>query len=255
MSADNSMQTVYRTIKILKSFSKDEKELSLADLYHKLGLSKSSLQRILNTLVANGFLEKDNHKKTYKLGTELYYLGKLVEQHSHLLTLSKPHLERLRDQLGENVYLNIIENNVRKCIAYEEGKHDLKTIAYIGQTSPLYAGASAKVLLAFLPPEKINEYLQQMELVKLTDTTTTDKEKLLEQLMKIREQGYAVSYGEQIIGVVSVSAPVFNRWGEAIGGISVSAPTIRVNPDQVEFFIAKIKEGANQISNELKFVD
>jgi IclR family KDG regulon transcriptional repressor len=255
MSVENSMQTISRTIQILRSFSKDKKELSLAELHHKLGLSKSSLQRILNTLVMNGFLEKDNKKKTYKLGMELYYLGKLVEEHSHLLTTAKPYLKDLRDQFGENVYLNIIENHERKCIAFEEKKHDLMTISYIGQTSPLYAGASAKLLLAFLPSDKIKQYLQETELISMTESTITNKEKLEEELYNIQEKGYAISFGERVSGVCSISAPIRNRWDEVIAGISISAPLVRVNDSIIDDFISSIKEVANQISNKLKFSD
>lgn len=255
MTVDNSMQTISRTVQILKSFSKDEKELSLAELHHKLGLSKSSLQRILNTLVTYGFLEKDNKKKTYKLGIELYYLGKLVEEHSHLLTTAKPYLTSLRDKLGENVYLNIIENEVRKCIAFEEGKHGLATISYVGQTSPLHAGASAKVLLAFQPAAKIKQYIEENQLVSITDATISNKEKLWDELYQIKEKGYAISFGEQIVGVCSVSAPIFNRWNEVIAGLSVSAPIVRVNDAVVDHFITSITEGANRITSELRFVE
>ncbi|QRG70164.1 IclR family transcriptional regulator [Brevibacillus choshinensis] len=253
MSADHSMQTISRTIQILRSFSKDEKELSLAEFHHKLGLSKSSLQRILNTLVNFGFLEKDEKRKTYRLGNELYYLGKLVEEHSHLLTVTKPYLKAMRDRLGESVYLNIIEQNERKCIAFEEGKHDLMTISYIGQTSPLYAGASAKLLLAFMSPEEMTNYLQQTTLQAITDATVTDKDKLLGELREIRAQGYASSYGERVIGVCSVSAPIFNRWGETIAGVSISAPMIRVSEETYQQFVQAITETARQISEEFKF--
>lgn len=248
------MQTISRTIQILRSFSKDEKELSLAEFHHKLGLSKSSLQRILNTLVNYGFLEKDEKRKTYRLGNELYYLGKLVEEHSHLLTVTKPYLKAIRDRLGESVYLNIIENNERKCIAFEEGKHDLMTISFIGQTSPLYAGASAKLLLAFLPSEKMTKYLQQTSLQAITDSTVIDKDKLLAELKDIRSQGYASSYGERVIGVCSVSAPILNRWGETIAGVSISAPIIRVTEEIYQQFIQAITDTARQISEEFKFL-
>ncbi|MGG1659942.1 IclR family transcriptional regulator [Brevibacillus sp. NRS-1366] len=254
VSADNSMQTISRTVQILRSFSKDEKELSLAQFHHKLGLSKSSLQRILNTLVNYGFLEKDDKKKTYRLGNELYYLGKLVEEHSHLLTTTKPYLKTVRDRFGESVYLNIIENDQRKCIAFEEGKHDLMTISYIGQTSPLYAGASAKLLLAHLPEEEMTQYLQDIELKAITDATVTDKAALQKELATIRANGYASSYGERVIGVCSVSAPIVNRWGETIAGVSISAPMIRVNDETFRKFIETIKETARQISNEFKFL-
>jgi IclR family KDG regulon transcriptional repressor len=250
---ENSMQTITRAIQILKAFSIDQKELSLAQLHHELGLSKSSLQRILNTLVANGFLEKDNDRKTYKLGLELYYLGKLVDEHSHLLTTAKPFLRELRDKLGENVYINIIEGKERKCIAFEEAKHALMTITHIGQTSPLYAGASGKVLLANLPHEKIEKYFEETNLKPATEKTIINKEELQEELKVIREKGYAVSYGELVYGVFSASAPIFDKRNNVIAGISVSAPLVRVNDSVIDSFIISVKEAANLISDKIKF--
>ncbi len=250
---ENSMQTISRAIQILKSFSIDQNELSLAQLHHELGLSKSSLQRILNTLVINGLLEKDNKKKTYKLGMELYYLGKLVEKNSHLLTTAKPYLKALRDKLGENVYINIIEDNQRKCIAFEEAKQALMTISHIGQTSPLYMGASAKLLLAFLPPEKINKYLEETDFIPSTEKTILDKETLQEELKTIKEKGYAVSFGELVFGVFSASAPIFDNRNNVVAGIAVSAPLARVDDSVIDHFIKSVKEVAAEISDQLQF--
>lgn len=253
MGEDHSMQTINRTIQVLKSFSSDVKELSLAQLHHKLGLSKSSLQRILNTLVIHGLLEKDNHRKTYKLGMELYYLGNLVEEHSHLITTVKPYLKNLRDRLGENVYLNIIEKNERKCIAFEKANHLLMTISHLGQTSPLYAGASAKLLLAYLSQKEIDEYIQGNNLESITEKTIIEKLTLSEELEIIREKGYAISFGERIPGVCSVSAPIFNRKNQIIASVSISAPMVRVTDEVINTFISEIKEMSYQISNALKF--
>ena len=247
------MQTITRAIQILKSFSINQNELSLAQLQHELGLSKSSLQRILNTLVMNGLLEKDNKKKTYKLGMELYYLGKLVEDNSHLLTTAKPYLKALRDKLGENVYINIIEDNQRKCIAFEEAKHALMTISHIGQLSPLYMGASAKLLLAFLPPEKINTYLEETDFIPSTEKTILDKGTLQEELKTIKEKGYAVSFGELVFGVFSASAPIFDNRNNVVAGIAVSAPLVRVDDSTIDHFIKSVKEIAGEISDKLKF--
>ena len=90
MTKEDAMQTIDRSIRILKTFTLEDNVLSLADLHRKLGLSKSSLQRILNTLVLNGFLDKDEKKKTYQLGIELYFLGQLVEKNTNLLSVSRP---------------------------------------------------------------------------------------------------------------------------------------------------------------------
>lgn len=255
MVEDKSMQTINRSIQVLKSFSSEVKELSLAQLHHNLGISKSSLQRILNTLVIHGFLEKDNKRKTYKLGMELFYLGNLVEEHSHLITAAKPYLKAARDKLGENVYLNIIDKDVRKCIAIETSDQILMTISHIGHTSPLHSGASAKVLLAFQEESWIKDYLSKNKLESITDKTITDSAKLMKELESIRQKGFAISLSERVSGACSVSAPVFNRQNEIVASISVSAPLVRVNKSITKKFITTMTEVASQVSRDLSFTE
>jgi IclR family transcriptional regulator, KDG regulon repressor len=251
MPKEDAMQTIDRAIKILKSFSMDEKELSLADLNRKLGLSKSSLQRILNTLVLHGLLDKDERRKTYQLGIELYFLGGLVEKNSHLLSISKSLMENLRDELGEAVSLSILHQRERKCIGYIPSKHELMTLIFVGQTSPLYAGASAKVLMAYLPTDELTELLDEIELMKITNDTIQNKEELLKELDVIQKQGYAMSYGERVKGAFSVSAPIMNRFNEVVAGISLTIPTVRVDNEKIDVYIENVKKTASLISQRL----
>jgi IclR family transcriptional regulator, KDG regulon repressor len=252
MPKEDVMQTIDRAIKILKSYTEKDKELSLADLHKKLGLSKSSLQRILNTLVHHGLLDKDDKQKTYRLGIELYFLGELVEKNSTLLSCAKPHMETLRDRLGESVHLNIIHQGERKCIGYLSSRHELITLINVGQTSPLYAGASAKVLMAHLPDSELSDHLTGIKLDKITDTTIKSSDDLMKEIIKIRDNGYAISFGERVIGAFSVSAPIRNHLNEVIAGLSLTIPMARVEKDKIDYYIDHVKETAALISNKLK---
>jgi DNA-binding IclR family transcriptional regulator len=252
MTQEQSMQTIERAIQILKSFSIVEKELSLADLHRKLGISKSSLQRILNTLVLHGLIDKDREKKTYRLGMELYFLGQLVEKNTNLLLKSKPYMIRLNKKFGEMVSLNIIYENKKKCIGYIPSNHELMTITYVGQESPLYAGASSKVLLAFLPDKERDELIETLTLEPLTEDTIVDKTQLKQELKKIRAQGYAISVNESVKGAFMVSAPVKNRFDEVIAAVSMGMPTVRVDESKIEVYVHHVLEAAALITQELK---
>jgi IclR family transcriptional regulator, KDG regulon repressor len=245
------MQTIDRAIRILKSFSVEDKELSLADLHRVLGLSKSSLQRILNTLVLHGVLDKDQKQKTYQLGMELYFLGQLVEKNSHLLSVSRSFMEKLRDELGESVSLSVIHHRERKCIGYVPSNHELTTLIFVGQTSPLYAGASAKILMAYLPEKELAEYVTGIEFEKITQFTIKSKEDLYKELVKIRRNGFATSYGERVKGAFSVSAPIMNRFQDVVASLSLTIPTVRVDEDNIEYYIDHVKKTAQLISEKL----
>src|SRR5690606_13701364 len=110
-----------------------------------------------------------------------------------------------------NISLNIIEGNQRRCIYNLPSRHELSALTFVGHTSPLYAGASAKVLLAYREPEFIESYLSSIELSEITDRTTNSKEELRKQLAEIRKQGHSITYGERVKGAVSISVPILAK--------------------------------------------
>lgn len=246
-----SMQTVHRAIQLLKAFSVDHKMLSMTELHNITGLSKSSLQRILSTLVFEGFLHKNEETKKYQLGLELLFLGSLVEKNSSLLSIATPIMEEIREKTGESVSLNVIENQQRKCIGDLKCKFELQTKTFVGQESPLHAGASAKVLLAHFSQSQLAQFLKENELYSLTEKTITSKEVLYKELMQIKQQGYAISYGERLKGTVSISAPIFSPVNEVLGGMSIVIPSPRFEEYDVNHLIELLQTGAQKITDIL----
>ncbi|MCM3567494.1 IclR family transcriptional regulator [Neobacillus mesonae] len=247
-----SMQTIHRSIQILRAFSLENKMLTLTELHNRTGLSKASLQRILSTLVFEGILQKNEETKKYQLGLELLFLGSLVEKNSSLLSIATPIMEEIREKTGESVSLNVIEDNLRKCIGYLKSKYELQTLTFVGQESPLYAGASAKILLAYLSPDELEKYVEETDLGKITEQTIISKESLYQELMKIRQQGYAFSFGERVKGAVSVSTPIFNPFNEILAGLSIAIPSPRFEEYDKEMLIELLKEGSGKITQSLK---
>ncbi|MDQ0271992.1 IclR family transcriptional regulator [Cytobacillus purgationiresistens] len=247
-----SMQTLHRAMQILRSFSIENKTLSLTELHKTTGLSKSSLQRLLSTMVFEGLLQKNTETKRYQLGLELLFLGNLVEKNTSLLSIAQPIMKDLRLQTGESISLNVIENHKRKCIENLTSNYELQTMTFVGQESPLYAGASAKVLLAYYPKQMQRDYIKSIKLEKLAENTIVEQVDLLDELERIKEKGYAFSNGERVKGAVSISAPIFNPFEEIIAGVSLIVPSPRFDEyDEIEL-INLLKEGAKAITNKLR---
>lgn len=247
-----SMQTVHRAVQILRAFSRENNRLTLTDLNRITGIGKSSLQRLLSTLTMEGLLHKNEQDKHYQLGLEFLFFAKLVETNSSLLSIAKPVMERIQAETSESVSLSVIENNLRKCIDNIESKHELTTLTHIGQTSPLYAGASAKALLAFYDKEVLLKYVNEVEMVMFTENTITSKEDLLRDLESIRKNGFAVSYGERIKGAVSISAPIFDPFSNIFASITTLIPSVRMEEHSKEKLIEVIVNGANEITEKLR---
>jgi IclR family KDG regulon transcriptional repressor len=246
-----SVKSLHRAIKILKAFSLKKRSLTLTELHEQTGLSKPSLQRILSTLVYEGFLQKEEKTKKYSLGLELYFLGSLVKKESNILNAALPVMERLRDESGEGITLNAIYQNRRRCIGSCESNQELSALTVVGHESPLYAGASAKVLLAHLTDKEIDAYIDRVDLEKVTSVTIDQKGKLVGELKQIRSQGYAMSYGERLKGAFSLSAPIFYPLGQVIAGISIVIPIARIEEYKREYLIELVLKAASEISNRL----
>lgn len=247
-----SMSTVHKAIQLLRAFTRDEKKLSLTELHKKTGIGKSSLQRLLSTLVHERFLIKDEETKQYSLGMELFFLGSLVEKNDAFLSVAIPVMERLSQATKENISISMIDQNERCCIYNIASQHELSALTYIGNTSPLYAGASAKVLLAFQSDDFIRHYLEKIEFKRITDITVNSAESLLKDIRAIREAGYAISYGERIKGAMSISVPIRNRFKEVFAVLTVTLPNVREDEYDIPKLTRDMMDGANEIQENLK---
>jgi IclR family KDG regulon transcriptional repressor len=246
-----SIKSLHKAVEILKSFSIESSSLTLTELHELTGISKPGLQRILTTLVFEGFLQKDEKSKRYHLGLELYFLGTLVKKESNILNAALPVMEKIRDETGEAVTLNTIYENKRRCIGSCESRKTLSALTLVGHDSPLYAGASAKILLAYLSEHEINEYINLIELEKITPKTITDKQKLKEELSKINSQGYAISLGERVKGTFSLSAPIFYPSNQVAAGVSIVIPTARIEEFDLEELILLLLTRSREIAESI----
>jgi len=247
----NGVRSVKKVLDILDCFSFERVELGVMDLSQSLRIPKATVSRLAGELVRGGFLEQDAQTKKFRLGLKLFYFGSIVLQQMKIADLALPVMYRIRDQIGESVHLNIIQDNERMCMQYLDCSHDLRPVVHVGQRSPLYAGASAKALLAFMEDAEIDRVIAQTGLARITGATICDPRKLKEELAKIRGLGYAFSIGERIPGLASISAPVWNYSGRVVASLSVALPEIRLNKNQLESYICLIKEGSSSLSRQL----
>src|SRR5690625_3447436 len=252
MSKNNTLQTLSRSIRVLKLFSPTQSEFSLTEFNEVLDISKSILQRILRILVHEVLLDKNHVSKMYKPGLQLYFLGKLVESKSQLISISQKYMEKLNQETGETITLNIINQNKRQCIGYVLAKHELSTLAFVSNESPLYAGASAKTLLAFMAKEKKEKYLNSVDLERVTEHTITNKNMLINELDEIQTNGYSITESERVLGVFAVSSPILNRFGEIIASLTITIPSVRANKANKNYYINLVLKYSKLISTRLE---
>ncbi len=222
------------------------------DISRTLCISKVQALRLATTLEMNGFLTRNPRTKYYRLGLRLFQLGTVAQQQSEVQWIAHPFLHELVVKTGETARLMVPHPLGPTCIDLVESPRQRRVFGKLGGPNVWYAGASPKVLLAYQSEQAIDEILSQ-PLEAFTNETKTNPEHVREQLIRIRSEGYFVSKSEIERGAIGIAAPIFDRSGEAVGAISVSGPTERVEETGVENVLQWVRAAAGDVSRSLGY--
>jgi DNA-binding IclR family transcriptional regulator len=245
---------IEKALEILMAFNAGAPRRGVRDLSAQLGYSPATVQRILKTLKAYGFVAQDEQTRSYRLGGVYYRFLHTLQQAHPITEAALARMQRLALTTRETVHLNIVDGDQRLCIETVEPLQPLKASMPIGSRSPLYAGASSKCLLAFSDDTKIEAYLKRVSLEAITPSTITGIDALRRALVRIREQGYALSQGEHNPGLGAMSVPVFNHRGMLSAALSLAIPEIRyADTAHRQFCLAELLRCAQRLSTEMGY--
>ncbi|HMN11996.1 MAG TPA: IclR family transcriptional regulator [Bellilinea sp.] len=230
--ADSDSRTLNRFCDILNCFSKETSVLTLTEISRCVGLPKSTTFRFIEALQSQGILNADPHSHGYRLGYQLISWGSLAQDSIDIRNDAAPFLNELTEKTGETSVLSMRFGNVGTWIEIIESRQPVRLNPKVGQSLQLHAGASSKVLIAFLPDKLLNEILSGMRFEKYGKNSITDVEEFKKELQLIRNQGYATSFEETDIGAMGIAAPVYNHLHEVIAGIGIVAPMLRIPPEK-----------------------
>ncbi|WP_368505742.1 IclR family transcriptional regulator [Alkalihalophilus sp. As8PL] len=247
----NINKTVVKSMKLLDLF-RTQSSLTLNEMVELSGLPKTSTHRMIVSLEEVGLLQKD-HTGTYSLGMIFLEFGQLVSDRIDLRQLALPIMKDLRDEIGEAVNLTIKDRAEALYIEKLDTSHPVRLFTKVGRRSPLYAGACSRIILANLPEEEIDTYLNGQALLPFGEGTITDPNLLREILKTSRVEGYTVSHSELENGTTALAAPIFNYQGHIAGGLSIAGPSDRFDEQQLATMIQKVKASAAKISHALGY--
>jgi DNA-binding IclR family transcriptional regulator len=151
--------------------------------------------------------------------------------------------------------VNVVLQDGRECVNVERvaSPKQIRYVGWIGRRMPLHCTAAGKVLLAFMEPDE-REDLLSGSLTNYTNKTVTDNSRMIADLSRVCQQGYAIVHEEFEDEFSAIAAPVFNHARKIAGVISISGPTFRMGPGQIERFIRPLLETANTVSAEMGYL-
>ncbi len=246
-TAGRTNHTLEKGLDILGLFDDDRPALTAHEMRQELGLSLSTLYRLLRSMKAKGWIEDDAAGR-FRPGFRILTLARVVRRQIDAVRLALPVMCELSRETGETVLLTVISGTQAVCIERVEGPGVVRATLERGAVLPLHAGASATVLLAF-SDEELQESILSGPLDRYTENTICDPALLRRTLDRIRADGYAFSDHEVDAGVRAVGAPIRARSGALVAGLSLVAPTGRLPDAQIPRIAALVKHHAALLSD------
>ncbi|MHB9149138.1 MAG: IclR family transcriptional regulator [Thermoleophilia bacterium] len=230
-------------------------DFGVSEIARGLDMSKTVVHRVLSTLVAVDFLAVDPATRRYRLGPGAVTVGRSALEQLDAHRVARPHMERLAEVTGETITLSMRRGPRRVYLDQILSQSEVHMSVQIGQGSPLYAGSSAKAILAALPLEEAAAYLDghEHEFVAFTSHTLVERGAIEADLALIRARGYAVSRGERLVDAFSIASPIIQAGEVVFGAVSVCGPAQRFGPEQGEEHGPTLVRAAQAISRELGY--
>ncbi|MCC2033249.1 IclR family transcriptional regulator [Microbacterium allomyrinae] len=239
--------TADRALDILGLFDDRRTTLSATDVAAAFGVARSTAYRYLQTLIAGGFVEEDP-AGGFRLGLRVFELARLARRSYGLSEIALPLLRELSATTGETALLTRRSGDRVVCLERVESDAAQVRLSYErGTVQAVNAGASAWVLLAWEQPDVIARLLESTSLTKYTETTLTGPDEILQRLARVREDGFAVSWGELDPDAVGIAAPVHAADGSVAAGISIVTVQRRAE-GVVDDLVSAVRRTAEQIS-------
>lgn len=246
-----SIQSIHRASQIMAAIAEHSNSISLTELSKIVDLHKSTVHRILGTLIEIGYVQQNPTNSHYELTIKLFEIGSSVIRNNSLTTIAKPYLRQLRDLSGEVVHLVVPDSGEIVYIDKVESIHTLRMHSYVGKRSPMYCTAVGKAILSQQSREKIEAYWQSITPVKHTENTIVALEPFIEELGRIKATGISYDNEEHEKDIRCIGTTLEGFSGEVVAAISISGPVQRMTDAHIESLIPELLRIKREISREL----
>lgn len=245
-SAASTTRAVDRALAVLCAFSRATPTLGVTELSERLGLTKSTVHRLLQVLMSRGMVARDPSQRGYALGYRVLALAQAVQGEATLRQICRVPMHWLRSVTQETIGLYVVAGDVRLCLDELESPQMLRMAAGVGRCFPLDRGSASKALLADGPASADMWH-------RATGVLPADrKERLLGEIEELRVRGYAVSSGETVPGSASIAAPIRGADGSVLAALSVGGPSGRFTEETISGYAGALLEAVDRIKRDLE---
>ncbi len=235
------LQSVLAALDLLDCFSQRE-DFGVSEIARNIGVAKSTAHRLLTTLCARGFTERDEETGRYRLGMHLYELGHLAVSRSDIRNAALPILQEMHQRTGATAHIGVPDGDEVIYLERIIGRESLQLWANVGRRLPSVSTSSGKAMYAFSPRFANGRLQGPVPVAFSTDSTVAGRYRVA--LQETVKRGFALSVDESVRGLTSIAAPVLGHDGVARAAVSLVGPTAKMladiqNPARLVQFAAK----------------
>jgi DNA-binding IclR family transcriptional regulator len=239
--------TLERGLRLLVLLATEPDPMTVKELGLRLRVPVSTVYRYLAPLLDHGLVRRVGRDGRYAVGPRAVTLWAAFRRNMDLVAAARPTMEQLCRQTQETVLLTVVVGNRAMCVETVESPLPIHYSFRPGVDRPLYAGASAKALLAFLDARQVHEILEEAR-----ERAPHLYAGLPQALQQIRADGYVVTQGEVDPDAWAVGVPLFGEAGVLEGALSLVAPAFRTGPDRAPGLVRCTVQAAREIEQRLR---
>jgi DNA-binding IclR family transcriptional regulator len=223
---------------------------TLTDIANACHVHKSTMHRLLSALCQAKITVQNPENQHYSLGPLISELASNPSvTHQNLIVCAANEMESLANYTGETIGLNALISLLQISLYEIPSIHGFRVVLKAKVTESLHAGATSRVLLSQLNKKDLKLVIANLDFKPLTENTITYKEQWLAHLKLAKERGYDISYGERLIGAMTISAPIKNYLFPVV--LDIAGPEARVKP-RINEFIAELIACTRRIQENIK---
>jgi IclR family acetate operon transcriptional repressor len=246
----SSVQVLDRSLKLLELVAEADGAV-LTDLADQSGMAPSTVHRLLTSLAQHGMVTHDGETGAWTIGVKAFEIGTAYLRFRKLGTISRPFLKELMEGCGETANIAIEDDGDVVFISQVESHAPMRAFFRPGRRGPIHASGIGKAILSTWPDARIEAVLSGRSLQHFTDRTRDTIPMLLKDIETIRTRGWSIDDEEHTLGMRCVAAPIFDEYGEAVAGISVSGPAVRLPDSKINAFGPLVKAAAESLTKAM----
>lgn len=251
----NPVKSVNRVLDLIENLAEHPRGLFLTDISNNVDLPKSTVHRLLLSLINRSYVAKDPFSGKYLLTMRMFEIGSRVNDVLNIIAIARPYCEQLSDMTHEIVHLVKRDNNdVIYLTKLDAPSTSVRTSSAVGLRGKMYCTGVGKAILANLPISEVHDIWEASNIERFTSTTITNWDELMTELERVRTVGYALDNEEHEIGVRCIAAPIFDFSGRPLYAMSISAPAVRMGNIEIQeyskFLISKVHEISHILGNK-----